>query len=310
MKKTNPSQETRGFWRLYHRAMREGDAVTAVTIARRAARMYTKAADDRLAGMWRRALSKALFHGGDLGAAHRAAYRASINQPDQYERALSLVNFAAIATLLDRHGDALGYFDVAARVSEEFPDDAYLWGHFYGARALTYKRTGRHNRAIIDSEAAIAMLEQTGEYAGAAMLANNIANLLMELGCHEEAENRLRTALKSLKKRPVPHYKAVFQDSLGYLYVLEESYDKALKLLTKSEEGFTKLGDKPQLIGTVLHLAELFERKHSWVKARRHAARAVELATEIGDAKLFAKAEEILTRLPSLTLVEELVTSY
>ncbi len=309
MKKKNPSPETRGFWRLYHQAMRQGDGVTAVTIARRAVRQYVKAGDDRLAGMWRRALSKALFHRGDLEAAHRAAYRASINQPDNYERALSLISFASYATLLDKHGEALGYFDVAAGVGAEFPDDTYLWGHFYGARALTFKRTGRRNRSIIDSEAAIAMLEESGEFAGAAALANNVAYLLMDMGCHDEAGNRLRAALRSLRKRPVPHYKAVFQDSLGYLYILEERYDEALPLLTASAEGFTQIGDKPQLIGTVLHLAELFERKHSWLKARKHASLAVELATQIGDAKLLAKANELLNRLPSLTLVEELVTT-
>ena len=208
---------------------------------------------------------------------------------------------------MDKHGEAPGYFDIAAGVGAEFPDDTYLWGHFYGTRALTFKRTGRRKRAIIDWEGAIAMLEESGEFAGAAALANNVAKLLMEMGCYEEAGNRLRAALRSLRKRPVPHYKAVFQDSLGYLYVLEERYDEALPLLTASAAGFTRIGDKPQLIGTVLHLAELFERKHSWLKARKHAARAVKLATEIGDAKLLAKANELLSRLPSLMLVQDLV---
>ena len=115
--KKHNSPET-GFWRLYHQAIREGDAVTAVTIARQAIAAYPKKRDLKLKGMWLRALARALFTCGEYDAAISAATDACVNQPDQYERALSLITAAANLGFIDKR-DELPSLAVAVMCLEE-----------------------------------------------------------------------------------------------------------------------------------------------------------------------------------------------
>ena len=301
------SPETKDLWRLYHQAIRDGEVDQSMKVARHAIKLYRKR-DRTLLGMWRRSLANALFLKGNYQRAAREAWCAYARQSNRYERTLSLIAMALPLSRIGNEQEALDKLKYAEHQAIQFfQKDAYLWAHLHAVRAPIYEGVGRLDDAVIDYEGGSCMFEELGEYRRAAACSNDEAWLYLETGHLDDTELLMKRAVRLMKKEPYPHTEACIQDTLGYLYLKQGDYDKALASLRESQALFEEIGDKPQLIGTLLHLSELFELKHNWVRAKRHAARAAELSTEIGDAKLLARANELLSHLPSLTLVAELV---
>jgi transcriptional regulator with GAF, ATPase, and Fis domain len=104
----------------------------------------------------------------------------------------------------------------------------------------------------------------------------------------------VQTALDMLKRVPSLHSQGIYFDSLGYVCTLSQQPTKAARLLRRSARIFEAIPDKTQLTVTLLHLSELHERAREDEAARREAARALDLATEINSNPLITKAQNIL----------------
>lgn len=304
------SQESLGSWREYRRAVDNADYPLGLRVARRAVEAQSLRGDCRHAGIWQRALSSVLYLQGEYDEAVREAKVAVRMQPDQYERALSLIAVANFQVYAGKFRSAFEYFARAQKIAEVFPDDLYLWSHFYGNRALAYRRTGKLDKAIIDWEGSAEMLRRHAQFSRAALYLNNIGFLLMMGGHLREAEQRVLQALELLQQEPHEHTEAVIYDSLGYVYTLMGHHTDAERFLKKSVKMFERAGDRPQLAGTLIHLADFHAQTKHYETAKEHARRALELADEIDLDTLKSQARESYERILQTELEDSLTDRF
>lgn len=301
------AQELVGSWREYRRAVENGDYPVALAIARRAAQAHKVSKDLRHAGIWQRAVSSVLYFRGEYEGAIREAKVSARMQPDQYEKALSLIAVANCQVYAGRYKAAFEHFARAQKIAMDFPDDLYLWSHFYGLRAVAFRRTGKLDKAIIDWEGSAEMLQRHRQFSRAALYLNNIGFLLMMGGHLKEAEQRVLEALELVQQEPHEHTEAVIYDSLGYVYTLMGHYTDAERFLRKSAKMFERAGDRPQLAGTLIHLARLHAQTKHYETAKEHAKRALELADEIELDSLKSQARESYEQILQTELEDSLV---
>ena len=290
---------TTNFWRLYHRAVRDGDLAGALAIAARAARLYKKQGDNRHAGIFLRALANTYFLSGDYNKGAREAKRSCGFFSDRYEEALSLIAAGQNLTYAGSYKAAFTQFDKALDAAREFPQDVYLLTHLFGIRATAYERVGSFDNAIVDREGAASLLCDQGQYRRASLFINNNGFLLIKQRCLDEAEERLREALDLLRQEPHLHTQGVIRDSLGYLYTLMDRHNEAERHLEKSIAIFERVSDNAQLIGSLLHLSELRQRQLRYDEAHGLALRSLDLASEIESQPRIADARD---RLKQVTL--------
>jgi tetratricopeptide (TPR) repeat protein len=238
-----------------------------------------------------------LFLEGRYREAAKEALLAVSSQPDAYERALSLVAVGQMETYAGRYKRAFVAFEQARQLANQFPEDLYLWTHFFGIRAITYRRTGRFDEAIIDWEGAADMLRSHGHFWRSAAYLNNIGFLLAKMGLLGQAEQKLLEALDLVDREPNPNAEATICDSLGYTYARLGQYINAERFLRKSVRLFEKLTDDAQLVGSLLHLSEFHERIKHYETARSDAVRALQLAVQIKSESLIADSRDRLKRI-------------
>jgi tetratricopeptide (TPR) repeat protein len=117
---------------------------------------------------------------------------------------------------------------------------------------------------------------------------------LLTAGHWKEAEQRVLEALELIEEDPHLHTEGVIYDSLGYAYTLMGQHIDAERFLRKSARILESLNDKSQLVGTLLHLSELYQSLRRYETARLEAARALALATEIDSEPLRIEARDRL----------------
>ena len=288
------SHNTSNLWREYHGAIGRGELPVALSTAERAVSLYKASGDFRQAGIWQRALSNVLFLQGRYKEAVAEGKCALKLHIDNYEKALSLVEVANVQTYTGKYKSAFTYFNQALSAAREYPDDVYLWTHFYGSRAHAYNKTGQFDKAIIDWEGAADIFRASGHLWRAAAYLNNIGYILLTAGHCKEAEQRVLEALELIEEDPHLHTEGVIYDSLGYAYTLLGQHIDAERFLRKSARILESLDDKPQLVGTLLHLSELYQSLRRYETARLEAARALALATEIDSEPLRIEARDRL----------------
>jgi len=162
--------------------------------------------------------------------------------------------------------------------------------------------TGDLDQAIIEEEIAANICLQNGWLSDAAVLINNIGFYTAGPTKAIEAEKRLLYALDLLKRDPYLHTEAAIYDSLGYVYSIKGLQSQAEKLLTKSVKLFEVFSDKSQLIGSLIHLSQLYDRMRRWKQARSEAERALQLATEINSESLCTEARNQLESIEAIIL--------
>lgn len=283
-------------WRQHHHAVEQGQFKIALGIARREVDRYSQAGDLKHAGVWMRAISNVLHLQGIHTEAAKVCRAAVRLQPDPYERGLSLIQLGQMLTLSGQYKTALDAYRRARTIADQFPDDIYIWTHFFGNRALVYMRTGHIDKAIIEWEGAASLLRQHGHLWRSAIYINNIAFLLLS-GCHlREAEQRLIEALELIEEDPHLHTEAVICDSFGCLYTLMGRPIESQRFLKRAIKIFERLPDENQLVSSLIHLSELYETLHHYDDARDEAVKALDLAAGLGREALVAEAREQLKR--------------
>lgn len=279
-------------WRVYKRALESGDYSLSTDVAKRGVQVHLEKGDLRHAGIWQRALAAALYYQGRFDDAAASIKAAISSHLDDYERAVSLTTLATIYTHTDRYRSAFATFKRAFELAKSFRCDTYLWTHLYGCRATAFRRVGKTDKAIVDWEGAADLLRGEGYLWRAAYYINNIGFLLTKGGHLEEAEQRLLEALELVEEDPNAYAEAGICDSLGYLYTLKGEEFNAERFLRRSAKILGKLGDKNQLIGTLLHFSEFYECKRQYETAYEYAERAVKLAIEAGSESWIAEARD------------------
>jgi tetratricopeptide (TPR) repeat protein len=233
-----------------------------------------------------------LYYQGRYEEAAKAAKRSVQMLTDRYERAASLVMVGTAWTHGGKLRSAFAAFHDADEIAKDFKDDVYLWSHLYGNRALAYERSGKPDKAIIDWEGAAQLFRENRYLWRAAIYVNNIGDLLTKLGRFDEAEQRLLEALELIEQDPEPHTEGVIYGSLGRLYALTGQEFNAERFLRKSKSIFEKVGDKDQLVTTLLHFSEFYQLRDEFAASVDYAERALELALEIGSEALEEKARD------------------
>ncbi len=285
---------TKKFWRQYNAAIKSGDFGLARSVSYRAISFYQDAGDDRHSGIWQRVLSNVFYLQGNYDQALVEGNLALAGQTDPYERALTLIVLATLHVSINKFETAFELFGQAAELGKAFPDDVYLWTHVFGSRAIAHRRTGDFDKAIIDWEGAAALLRRDGQLWRAAVYVNNIGFLLTRRREFDQAESRLLDAFELLEQDPHVHTEALVSDSLGYLYTLTNRHREAEAHLRKSIKVFERLGDKTQLVGSLLHLSQLRRRQIYHDEAQELALRSLDLAREVKSDSLVADAREVL----------------
>lgn len=298
-----------GLWRLFDAAVRSGDNAEAAKVARRGAHLQRKRGDLRHAGIWQRAVANALFQQGLYDDALRECLKSVATLEDDYEKALSLVWAGAISSFKDDFKQAADFFDRAAQLGERYNGDSYLWTHFFGTRALALKRQGLLDRAIVDYEGAIEIVQREGWLWRAAAYTNNLAFLMIDLGRVTEAERRLKHALTLILRDRHPTTEASIYDSLGTLYTLKQDYSKALRFLQKAASAFKRQHNTAELTRTLIKLSDLYAHMGEWLSARSHAQEALRVALKMKDAKLVAQATQQIGAVALSSARSEQVTS-
>jgi tetratricopeptide (TPR) repeat protein len=293
-------------WRWYEAARKEENYQSATGIAEQAVTIYRQKGDLRHAGIWQRALGNALYYQGHYRDS-AAALRIAVNlQPDRYEKALTLGTLGLAESLSGRRREASSAFSRASRLMKEFPDDVYLWSHFYGMRAVMMDRAGRTDEAIIDWEGAASLLRRNGYLWRAAVYINNIALALINLGSFQEAEERLLQACCLVAEQPNSYGEGLIEDTFGYLCMLEGRYVEAEAHLERSASLFRSSGNTTQLVEALLHLTDVYRQTGRFEKGREQAKEAWRLAMGIDSPVLYAHARDKYLRVTEEEIRQEI----
>jgi transcriptional regulator with GAF, ATPase, and Fis domain len=115
-----------------------------------------------------------------------------------------------------------------------------------------------------------------------------------------EAEHNLLSSVELIAKQPHSPKEASIHDSVGYLHIFRKRYREAEESLNKSAQLFQRIGDKAQLVGTLLHLSELRDHQGNTKAAKAIAQRALKLAEVTGLQRLKTDAMNQLASITAL----------
>src|SRR5437870_1537244 len=135
-------------WRQYNAAIKSGDLGIARSLAYRAISFHNDAGDLTHSGIWQRVLSNVFYLQGNYDQAVIEGRLALDAQNDPYERALTHIALGTFEIAVGEYDGAFRFFEKAAELGQAFADDAYLWTHLFGTRAVAYRRTGNLDAAI------------------------------------------------------------------------------------------------------------------------------------------------------------------
>ena len=282
-------------WRRYHSAIMGKKYRDALATATFAVEYYTELGDLRHAGIWQRVVTNVHYLSGKYRKATDAAEQAVMIQPDRYELALSYVILSKTQLFMGSVKAAFDSLGEAEKIGKAFEEDDYLWGHFHSQAAVAYDRSDQPNKAIVAHGSAARLFQRQGLKWRAALALNNMAFLLTEQRIYDEAERWLLEAIELVNQDPHLHTKACIYDSLGHLYILMERFDDAEWLLNGSAEIFESVEDYAQLVGTLVHLSELFNRTARFKDAVDTAVTALQYARDCRNTVLIEQADKQLT---------------
>lgn len=302
-------QQFTNLWRDYGSALASGEFDGALKLAEAGVSRHVQEGDLRHAGIWQRAVSRALFYQGRYEDAAQAAKQSVRMLVDRYERAVSLIGVGTAYTHSGRLRAAFAAFHKADETARDFKDDVYLWSHLYGNRALAYERVGKPDKAIIDWEGAAQLFREKGYLWRAAIYVNNIGDLLTKLTKLDDAEQRLLEALELVEGDPHLHTEGLICQSLGRLYALMGQQFNAERFLRKSKRVFEEVGDQDQLIRTLIHFSEFHQLRDEYSASVEYAERALERAIDIKSQALQEKARDCFKGIV-LTQLEDSLSDY
>ena len=288
-------------WSVYENIMASGDIETAYHIACNAAQFYEEREDFKRAGMWLQAVARCSYDQGRYEEAAIVSKRAAQIQPDPHHKAKSLILSAGSHFFSLRYKASFELLKRAEEISHYYPKDTFVKAEALGCRAFLLLKTGLDaEQAVIDSEKAAELLLKSDFLKTAVIYINNTGHSLSVAGRPKEAERHLLTAMGILNKMPSYYLKANVFDSLGYAYMMMNRFTDAERSLRQSINLFGGIGNKAEMIPSLLNLSKLHERMHLYTEARQDVDRALKIAAEEKLDPLWLEAKKQSLNIESL----------
>jgi len=163
-----------------------------------------------------------------------------------------------------------------------------------------YELTRNHQKASFYARIARERAEQLGRKDWMASSHNVMGNSLLAESFVEDAVREYERALE-LMPGELSVWQARILDNLGYCRVLQHRYAEGYSLLYRSLELLRRFGAERYLISTHIDLCFAHLETGRYRHARRHGAKALELAERLGDGDAVKNALYLLGEAANLS---------
>jgi tetratricopeptide (TPR) repeat protein len=247
------------------------------------------------------------WRGGELDEAHvilESVLSLLGERSQSLQRARAIYNLAMVLGRRGRHHDALQYLLGGETLLDSVGGDV-LRGKFRSELALALRNVGFAeqrpdylDRALIEMEAASFHFEQAGTPRFIASVQNNLGELYLALGRHEDARRHLMRA-RAIAITLNDHYNiAEFDDTLAHVYLAEQQPAAAAQVARAALESLESGGEQLLYVRIQTTYGIALARQEQKQQAHEILEDAREMALQIGDVTTAATI--------ALTLIEEL----
>ena len=226
------------------------------------------------------------------GAYERALYIARTD--DDATIISNLIRWIARTYHVDGNAEAArDCLDAALAIAEAWQDDASA-GHAMNVQAVVSWQRGD----LDDAERLYLLARRRAIRAGdaklAAMTAQNLAVLANIRGDFDVAEQQYTASLAEYRSLGLTTDVCIALNNLGLLYIAQSRWDDAERVLLEGVQICELSGDPMTRTQLDINLAELWVRRGEYARAQGAVHKAIEAATQTGDASAIGKATKLL----------------
>lgn len=229
--------------------------------------------------------------------AARAAYEQALSHvrtADDAARVSSIIRWIARTHHVDGNAEAArDCLELALALAELWSDGAAA-GHALNVQAVVSWQRGE----LDDAERLYLMARsraiQAGDAKLAAMTAQNLGVLANIRGDFELAEQQYMASLAAYRSLGLTSDVCVALNNLGLLHIAREQWDKAERVLLEGVQICELSGDPMTRTQLDINLAELWVRRGEYARAQGAVGKALEAASQTGDASAVGKATKLL----------------
>jgi tetratricopeptide (TPR) repeat protein len=181
------------------------------------------------------------------------------------------------------------------------------------ARAFRALFESDHGTYYERMKEARALFDAAGDRRNACVQSANMGYVAVALGALDEAEGELVTALRTAESLGIFRIRAIFQQNIGLLRLLQGRYDEAIDYEEKSAPVFEQQGDPRLATFSLVYMARAFAARGELDRAREIALHAVDISEPQPPAHASALAhlaEIELARLEIDVAVEHAAAAY
>ncbi len=234
-------------------------------------------------------------------AGHREAARGAYEQAlycartaDDAAKLSNVVRWIARTHQVDGNAEAArDCLEAALAIAEAWNDGASA-GHAINLQAIVSWQRGE----LDDAERLYLLARSRAIHAGdaklAAMTAQNLGVLANIRGNFELAERQYTTSLSEYRSLGLTTDVCVALNNLGLLYIAQQRWDDAERVLLEGVQICELSGDPMTRTQLDINLAELWVRRGEYVRAQSAVRKALDAATQTGDASAIGKATKLL----------------
>ncbi len=226
------------------------------------------------------------------GAYEQAVYRAQTS--DDAAKLSSVVRWIARTYQVDGNAEAArDCLEAALTIAEMWKDGASA-GHAINLQAIVSWQRGE----LDDAERLYLLARGRAIHAGdaklAAMTAQNLGVLANIRGNFDLAERQYTASLAEYRALGLTTDVCVALNNLGLLYISQQRWDHAERVLLEGVQICELGGDPMTRTQLDINLAELWVRRGEYVRAQGAVRKALDAATQTGDASAIGKATKLL----------------
>ena len=207
---------------------------------------------------------------------------------DRYEQAQALKAIGVCYSYMERHQEALRYYDMAQVINQELQNYAALAG-IHNNRSIEFRALNRLDEAEQNARRAVELFESVEAVRGLIFALNNLAHTYMQQNRNPEAHDCLQRSLELARANPHPRNLLAALRSLGRYHNSVSEPESAIEVLNEAlsiaqEAEFVQieyeiheaLAEAYQLKGDferALHHYEHYHRLYSQFNSEEQSAR-------------------------------------
>jgi tetratricopeptide (TPR) repeat protein len=226
----------------------------------------------------------------------RDVFYEAMKGADDEQRGKILIGRTLVEIASGRYFEALETLE-SARSDFEKASHA-LKGRWHGHKAVTLRRLGKIDEAIMGFTAAIYHYEQAGHERYCGNNLNNLAMLLWQVGRYQQAHEHLNKAHQIFTRLREAGNIAQVEETKARVLIAEEKHEEAKKVIAKVIDVLERCGEKALLVDALT----IKGTAHARLGDERESFKAFRLAIRVGERSgaLFNAG------LAALSIIEEL----